>query len=105
MRNLLVVVMSCILGLFVIGCGADPIEQTDHGFTLDDSGRVTPVDSSSLDLSNADPFEQSEGAKGEANLAESCSGSCTDTTCSCYGTYECCRAGCNACWEHRDRLQ
>lgn len=30
--------------------------------------------------------------------ADSCSGSCNCDTCGCYGTYDCCAAGCGACF-------
>jgi hypothetical protein len=30
---------------------------------------------------------------------DSCSGSCNCSTCSCYGTYSCCSAGCGACFD------
>lgn len=106
MRTLLVVVMTCILGFLVVGCGSDPSEETDHTFIPDDSGGAIPVDSSSLvDSADAVSFEQSEGGKGQASVADSCSGSCNDTMCTCYGTYECCRAGCAACFRHREELQ
>ena len=34
--------------------------------------------------------------------ADSCSGSCSCSFCSCYGTSSCCDAGCDACWDYRD---
>jgi len=30
------------------------------------------------------------------------SGSCDCSTCVCYGTLDCCLAGCDACWGYRD---
>jgi hypothetical protein len=34
----------------------------------------------------------------ETKAADTCSGSCSCSTCSCYGTYSCCSAGCGACF-------
>lgn len=104
MRNLLVVVMSCILGFFAVGCGASP-EETEHGFTRDDSGGAIPVDSSSLDgVSYAESFEHSESGKDQiADAAASCSGACNANTCVCSGDFECCLIGCIICWEVVDQ--
>lgn len=36
------------------------------------------------------------------STTDSCSGSCSCSSCSCSGSLGCCIAGCEACWDYRD---
>lgn len=36
------------------------------------------------------------------NKVDSCSGSCSCSSCSCSGSFDCCLGGCMACWDYRD---
>lgn len=42
------------------------------------------------------------GDSSANKVAESCSGSCSCSTCVCSGSIGCCGAGCGACWQYRD---
>jgi hypothetical protein len=59
--------------------------------------RSFSVDSQGISVEGQ--VQASAAAETDASLLDSCSGSCNATVCTCYGTYECCRAGCAACFE------
>lgn len=105
MRRLSVVTVFVTMAMAVVGCGT----ADEYQFTRDQE----PADVVEMKVSAGEQdfvwqapvssatSEQNMGGNPESAL-DSCSGSCTNTTCTCYGTYECCRQGCNFCWEQRD---
>jgi hypothetical protein len=104
MRTLLAALVTSVI---FAGCAADPVAapegQADHGFTRGADDQAVPADRSSLrDFAPAQGFDRSEADFGPAQTNDFCSGSCDANTCSCYGTLDCCLAGCRACWQVLD---
>ncbi|MCP3136230.1 hypothetical protein [Pyxidicoccus xibeiensis] len=102
MRRLSVVAVFAAVAMAVAGCGT----VDEHQFARDEgSTDVVEMKASGAeqdftwDAAASSASEQGTDASLEQQ-ADSCSGSCNASFCSCYGTYECCRQGCNFCWEH-----
>lgn len=103
MRKLSLLVVFAAITM-AVGCGGD---MQEHHVLLSSPDAVVEqaqgesrsfsVDSQGISVEGQ--VQESAAATTDASLVDSCSGSCNSTTCSCYGTYECCRAGCRACFE------
>ena len=55
------------------------------------------------DAKEARPGMPSTNFGGPSRTEDMCSGSCSCSFCSCSGSSSCCDAGCDACWDYRDR--
>jgi hypothetical protein len=66
-------------------------------------GDLVKLSRGSHDLKTAGSSRPSSFGNGSSLTADICaSGWCTCSYCECYGTEECCIAGCVACWDYRD---
>ncbi|MRG97416.1 hypothetical protein [Polyangium spumosum] len=111
--------LACFVGVLAAGCVAGAgDEETDvglHELTRDGAGNVvraeTPLERANLDPSSVQEFGRAPKVANEDlasvpgletqkvdELADSCSGWCNATSCSCTGSLSCCLAGCSACW-------
>lgn len=102
MRKFSLLVVFAVVSM-AAGCGGmeeqhtllrspDAVSEQAQG-----ESRSFSVDSQGISVEGQ--VQASAATTTDASLADSCSGSCNSTTCTCYGTYECCRAGCTACFE------
>ncbi|ATB34701.1 hypothetical protein CYFUS_000108 [Cystobacter fuscus] len=110
MRNLSVVAVFTVVMMSVVGCGGVEAEQHELSRPGEQVGTAALASQQSRGFISDGQNTQVEGQVSaqqvqQATLAETCSGSCNATTCSCYGSYECCLAGCVACWEVLDTLE
>jgi len=111
MRKLAFLVVSGVLGFVVPGCTVSPTDEpAQHGFARDATGQPVQANVSALDdFSPAEAFdhtlsngsEQIAPTPGSQDLT--CSGACNATTCVCSGDFNCCVAGCTACWQVLDQ--
>ncbi|MCY1022705.1 hypothetical protein [Pyxidicoccus sp. MSG2] len=103
MRKLSLLVVFAAITM-AVGCGGDLQEQHTMlrspdavGEQVQGESRSFSVDSQGISVEGQ--VQASAAAETDASLVDSCSGSCNATVCVCYGTYDCCRAGCSACFE------
>lgn len=93
--------VAVFVAVAVIGCG--PVEEHALSRELAPGQVVATESGKSGNFVSDGQTTSSSGRVGamsldQAGAADTCSGSCDANTCSCYGTYECCQAGCNWCW-------
>jgi hypothetical protein len=85
-----------VVMLVVVALAMSPAVNAKGG------GAIT-LSRGSHDLKAAGARPTAFGNGSGATTAEICaSGSCDCSTCYCYGTLDCCIAGCEACWDYRD---
>lgn len=84
--------MAVLVVLAASGCG--PMEEHSFSRAPDSADVSAPAESQRFTYDMA-----SSAAPGTVGAADFCSGSCNSSTCSCTGSYECCSAGCRACWD------
>jgi hypothetical protein len=109
MRNLSVVAVFTVVMLSVVGCGGVEADQQELTRSQEQASVAALASGETRGFSSDGQSTQVEGQVSaqvaqETAALDSCSGSCNATSCSCYGTYECCRAGCSACWDVLDSL-
>ena len=102
------VVMSGVLGFVAPGCAlstGDEPQGSQYGFTRDSTGQARQTDPASLgNFTPAQSFDHSIASKSESAATEvdgqavACFGVCDANTCVCSGDFDCCLAGCIACW-------
>jgi hypothetical protein len=102
MRKMSVVAVFAAAMMALVGCGGVEAEQHELTRAEEKASPAALAASETRDFSSNGQSTQVEGQVSASLAAEgggdTCSGWCNATTCSCTGTYECCAAGCSACW-------
>ncbi|WP_309891094.1 hypothetical protein [Archangium sp.] len=103
MRKMSVVAVFAAAMMALVGCGGVETEQHELTRAEEKASPAALASQETRDFSSNGQSTQVEGQVSASraaseSLADSCSGWCNATTCSCTGSFDCCVAGCSACW-------